>query len=110
MPYKVIAEAALILKSLGELKDDDGKVVGYDHVSIPHLKDDILEDSEISPVLKKLYEDADEHVRSVIVKVGEEAKDEIDDIEEKVKPVNKGGRPPKAKTEDKSDEAETSSE
>lgn len=101
MPYEVIAESTFVLKSRGELTDEDGKVLGYDHESVPHVLGDIIADEDISPVVKALYEDGNPFTVATLKKVGE-------DDDDPAKHVNKGGRPPKAKpvAEDEADTSE----
>ncbi len=77
MPYVVTChpdESVLVLKSQGEFLDREGKHAGYDHRNDVHLDGDVISDEEISPVLVKLYEDGDAHVRSVLRKEGDEEK------------------------------------
>ena len=69
MPYEVLVDGLSVLKANDTYKDNDGKVIGYDHVGVIREQGEILEDSEVSPVIQKLYEDGDEHVTSTLKKV-----------------------------------------
>lgn len=89
MPYEVIADVAIsLLHATDVFKTDDGKVVGYDHISHIRTPGEVVPDDEVSPVVKEAYEDDDDHVTSLI-KYVEKAEDE----ESVEKPATKRGRP-----------------
>jgi hypothetical protein len=59
MPYQVLIDEVSVLKALSENLDASGNVIGYDHVSRTWLKDQVIPDEEVSPVIRKLVEDGD---------------------------------------------------
>ena len=71
MPYEVLVDGATVLKSIGESQAPDGTVV-YDNVSTVYPAGAIIADEDVSPVVKKAYEDGDEHVLSLLKETGDE--------------------------------------
>lgn len=76
--YKVIAdeegngqEVAVLLK-IGELRDDEGNIINYEHETKTFLPNEIIPGDKISPIVVNDYERNDEHVRSLIVAVDED--------------------------------------
>jgi hypothetical protein len=72
MPYEVICPedtSVTVLQALNEVKDLDGRVIGYDHKAVYHESGDVLDDSEVSPVIRDLLEAGDPHVCSILRKV-----------------------------------------
>lgn len=71
MPYEVIGEspAVDVLKALDPMVNDEGKQFGYYHETRTYTPGDIIEDEDVSPVIAKLYDDRDEHTRSVLRKL-----------------------------------------
>lgn len=69
MPYKVLMDEVNVLKKVGEFKTLDGKVIGYDHDSILYMKDDVISEDDVSPVVQQSYADGDAHTRSILVRV-----------------------------------------
>lgn len=73
MPYEVICTedtSVTILQAINEVKDLDGKVIGYDHNAVYRNSGDVLDDNEVSPVIRDLLEAGDPHVSSILRKVG----------------------------------------
>ena len=72
MPYEVICSedtSVTILQALNEVKDLDGKIIGYDHKAVYRECGDVLDDNEVSPVVRDLLEAGDPHVCSLLRKV-----------------------------------------
>jgi len=72
MPYEVICSedtSVTILQALNEVKDLDGKIIGYDHKAVYRECGDVLDDDEVSPVVRDLLEAGDPHVCSLLRKV-----------------------------------------
>lgn len=72
MPYEVICPegtSVTVLQAINEVRDLDGKVIGYDHKAIYHESGDVLDDNEVSPVVRDLLEAGDPHVSSILRKV-----------------------------------------
>lgn len=69
MPYEVIAPAVSVLYKIGEVRTDEGKLIGHEHKSVLHGQGDVVTDEDISPVVVQMYNDGDAHVRSVLKKV-----------------------------------------
>jgi hypothetical protein len=89
MPYEVICPegtSVTILKALNEVKDLDGRVIGYDHRADYHESGDVLDDNEVSPVLLDLLEAGDPHVNSILRKVGAKKAAAKPVVEEVVEP------------------------
>lgn len=73
MPYEVICSedtSVTILQAINEVKDLDGRVIGYDHTAVYRNSGDVLDDNEVSPVIRDLLEAGDPHVSSILRKVG----------------------------------------
>lgn len=72
MPYQVIADRAIdILNDVGELTHPfHPELRFYEHESNVWLPEEIIPDEEISPVVVDKYDDGDEHIRSLIKRVG----------------------------------------
>lgn len=76
MPYEVICpedSSVTVLQAMNEVKDLEGRVVGYDHKAIYCESGDVLQDDEVSPVVRDLFEAGDPHVCSILRKVGGKA-------------------------------------
>lgn len=89
MPYEVICPegtSVTILKALNEVKDLDGRVIGYDHRADYHESGDVLDDNEVSPVLRDLLEEGDPHVSSILRKVSAKKTAAKPVVEEVVEP------------------------
>lgn len=72
MPYEVICPegtSVTVLQAINEVKDLDGRVVGYDHKAVYRTSGDVLDDNEVSPVVRDLLDAGDEHTCSVLRKV-----------------------------------------
>lgn len=72
MPYEVICSedtSVTILQALNEVKDLEGRVIGYDHKAVYRESGDVLDDDEVSPVIRDLLEAGDPHVCSILRKV-----------------------------------------
>lgn len=72
MPYEVICSedtSVTILQALNEVKDLEGRVIGYDHKAVYRECGDVLDDDEVSPVIRDLLEAGDPHVCSILRKV-----------------------------------------
>ena len=66
MPYEVTAPSLALLRSIGEYRDEDGKLIEHQHESVVRMQGAIVEDEDVSPVVKELYAKGDAHVTSVI--------------------------------------------
>lgn len=68
MPYIVLLPEVSVLKHVGEIRhpEDENRILGYDHRSITYLKNDVINDEDISPVVTKLYDAGDNHTRSCL--------------------------------------------
>jgi hypothetical protein len=69
MPYQVTCPAGTsfsVLKAVGEMKDDDGNFRFYDHESVVRSRGDILDDSDVSPVVRELLDKGDPKNPSVV--------------------------------------------
>lgn len=63
MPYLITCPpgtSVSVLKAVGELRMDDGKLVGYDHQASIRYRAEVLDDDELSPAVKELI-DGDEN-------------------------------------------------
>lgn len=93
MPYEVICPegtSVTVLQAINEVTDLDGKVIGYDHRAVYHTSGDVLDDNEVSPVVRDLLDAGDEHVCSILRKVnGKKAapKPVVEEIAEPVEDV-----------------------
>lgn len=72
MPYEVIAEDATVPKSLGRVVDRNGNEY-EENVSFVYPKGTVLDDKDVSPTIIRLYEEGDEHVRSILKETDETA-------------------------------------
>lgn len=91
MPYEVICPegtSVTILQALNEVKDLEGRVIGYDHKAVYRHSGDVLSDDEVSPVIRNLLDEGDEHVCSILRKVGgkKQAPAPEPEVEEVVEP------------------------
>jgi len=69
MPFEVLIDEAAIMKDVGETKDDAGNTIGFDHETRVWFKGDIVPDEEVAATVIRLYEEGDEHTKSVIKRV-----------------------------------------
>jgi hypothetical protein len=81
MSFRILEPEVMVLKSLGENKDNRGNVIGYEHESVTRFKDEIIDDSEVSPMLIELYDKGDKHVRSIMVRLDKD-NNPVDDVPE----------------------------
>ena len=67
--YKVIHDGAVsIYKKVGETRNPtNNEVIGFEHESITYLPDQVIAETEISPVVITQYQSEDPHLRSLIV-------------------------------------------
>jgi hypothetical protein len=87
MPYEVICAegtSVTVLRALNEVKDLDGRIIGYDHSAVYHESGDVLDDSEVSPVIRDLLEAGDPHVCAVLRKVPARKKTEEKPVDQEV--------------------------
>lgn len=69
MGYEVLVDGLTVHRTLSESKAADGSTV-YDHGDgRVYPKGTVLDDAQVATVVKKLYDDGDEHVRSMLKKV-----------------------------------------
>jgi hypothetical protein len=69
MPYRVTCAedtSISVLRSLSTVKDEDGKVLGYDHESVSYHNGDVIEDDDVSPAVVTLYDAGDAHTTSIL--------------------------------------------
>lgn len=66
MPYEVLQEEVTLLRANDTFKNEKNEVTGYDQESVLRTKGEIVEDDQVHPNVVKLYDDGDEHTRSVI--------------------------------------------
>lgn len=59
MGYKVLVPELNVLEAIGEFKDLNNNLIGYDHRSNTFFEGEIVPDSKVSPVIKKALEDKD---------------------------------------------------
>lgn len=67
MPYLVTCppgESVSVLKAVGERVTDEGKVVGYEHLNFVRYRADILDDEDVSPVMRDLLEQPEEGINA----------------------------------------------
>lgn len=57
--YKVLVAELSVPRSIGELRDIYGNVVGYSHINRTFYQNDVLDESEVSPVVQELVEKGD---------------------------------------------------
>lgn len=69
MPYEVLKDGATIPKALGELKDNSGNVLGYQHQAKVYRKGEILADEDVSPVVVEALENDDPWTSALLAKV-----------------------------------------
>ena len=82
MPYQVLADELTVLEKIGEVQTADGKHLGYEHRSVTYLKDEILDDSQVSPVVTKLYNEKDPHTRKVLRRLTKAQLDALSKVDE----------------------------
>lgn len=72
MPYEVICpidSSVSVLNALGEVKDDQGNIIGYDHSAKVWSSGDVIPDEEVSPVVIKLLDEGDEYTCSQLRRI-----------------------------------------
>jgi hypothetical protein len=69
MPYEVQVPELNVLEKIGEIFDKDGSHIAYEHRSVAYTQGEVVEDDVISPVVVGLYDEGDEHTRSVLKRV-----------------------------------------
>lgn len=73
--YRIKPEyGATVLKSLGEFRDVNNQLVGYEHVGVFYDHGENVPESEISPVILKRYEEGDPFTLEVFEKNDDEPK------------------------------------
>lgn len=83
MPYKVTGGPTVsVLEKIGEIIDDNGKTVGFEHQSNIWAYGDTIPDEKVSPVVAKLYDEGDEHTRSVLKRLTKAAAAKAEAAEE----------------------------
>lgn len=71
MPYLVTCppgESVSILKAVGERVTDDGKVIGFEHLNFIRYRAEILDDEDVSPVMRDLLEQPEEGMNAAGVR------------------------------------------
>lgn len=96
MPYKVLVAELGLLEQIGEIKDNFGNHVAFEHQTVTYYQDDLVPDDKVSPVVKELYENGDEHTIGILEYVSDET--------EKEAPKARGGRPKKVVEENSEEE------
>lgn len=103
MPYKVLQPEVDVLHKIGEVLDRDGSVIAHEHESVLYLKDEIVPDDKISPVVVEAYDNGDEHVLDCLERVSDEKP------KAKATPGRKKATTTKAETDDEATPADDES-
>lgn len=70
MAYKTLINDAQILEKIGEVVAADGSHVAYEHRSVIYPeKGTIIDESHVAPIVQKMYDEKDPHIRKLLRKL-----------------------------------------
>lgn len=96
MAFKIIADAVAVPRAITVYEDDEGNTK-YLHISKVYVKDEVVQDENVSPLIHQLYADGDEGTRATYKKVSDdhfvekaplEGYDELDELGVRARMVN----------------------
>jgi hypothetical protein len=69
--FKVIhSDVVTVLKSMGQTETADGKTM-YDHLANTYAPDEVIPETEISPVVIESYDNEEDHIRGLLLECDE---------------------------------------